>query len=208
MYQKNPKHVVKLEVFCVNLIDLKQQLWRQFGGFYFRKIWSGIKKLQEPDIDVHVVVQLYDSLISFLSRMRGEYHIYETNALQRATEQNYEVSKVRTKKRRLPNDETRDGEVEFSARDNFRINTFTIIIDRLLNELKNRNAAYVNFCEKFGFLNSLSSMKSEDILEAASRLQKHYTQDLDTEFPNEVFHIRSFLISLANPPIPFLKCTS
>ncbi|KAI0231410.1 hypothetical protein LSAT2_018226 [Lamellibrachia satsuma] len=67
----------------------------------------------------------------------------------------YDDENKRAKKRKLFHDET-PTEVKVSDyRENFRVNTYLVITDRLLSEIKKRKAACTNVYERFGVLTEI-----------------------------------------------------
>jgi len=53
-----------------------------------------------------------------------------------------EYKVVRKKKRKVPYDESCQGDTSFEARESFKINTYFVIIDSLLSELRKRKSCY------------------------------------------------------------------
>ena len=107
------------------------------------------KKLQGVDIDLGVVVQLYNSLIEYTNSLRNMFNDFLQKAKLKSGIDNFQI--IRIHKRKLQADETREGEFILSGEEKFRIETFTAILDRLNCELIKRTAAYTNIFEKFKF---------------------------------------------------------
>jgi hypothetical protein len=61
------------------------------------------------------------------------------------------IIKIYKKKKKIHYDKIQDRQVEISAKDNFRINTFYVLLDRLVTELSNRRKAYETFYKPFDF---------------------------------------------------------
>ena len=80
-------------------------------------------------------MELYDSLIELISSQCEQFDGYEEQALNRSTIKHYKTSVSRKKKRTIQYDENRADDTELNGKDNFRINTFMVIIDALGNEL-------------------------------------------------------------------------
>lgn len=125
----------------------------RFETVFMTVFWSSIlnrinvvsKKLQQEDADIGLVIDLYKSLISFISSSRENFTIYEEEAKALIGKQNYTESEKRTRKRKRHFDETDesdDDEVLFGAKDDFKINVFLTIVDGLISELDHQKCAY------------------------------------------------------------------
>ena len=83
---------------------------------------------------------------------------------------------VRKRKRKQQAGETREGEVDLSGKENFRIETFITILDRLYPELIKRADAYKNIFEKFNFLYKIVDISESEILNCAKQLQNSFAR--------------------------------
>jgi len=63
-----------------------------FWGFLLSRLNAVNKKLQSIEIDVVIVLELYDSLIELISSQREEFDGYEEQALNRSTIKHYKTS--------------------------------------------------------------------------------------------------------------------
>lgn len=89
--------------------------------------------------------------------------------------------------------------LEISAKDNFRINTFYVILDRLATDLSNRRKAYETFCKPFDFIIKLHEFKNSEIKVKANDQCCTYKSDLKKyELINELLHFRSHQIKCFN----------
>ena len=68
------------------------------------------------------------------------------------------------------------------CRENFRVNTYLVIIDRLLSEIKKQKAAYTNVYERFGEIRSLAD---SDIPSKCEELTRYYDTDIKPDFEKE-----------------------
>jgi len=86
---------------------------------------STSKELQKVNIDLGIVVKLYKSLINFITSIRNDKCFNEYVILaKKIKNEEYEFDKVRTKKRKLKADETRENEVYMTGSDNLKIETY------------------------------------------------------------------------------------
>jgi len=77
---------------------------------------------------------------------------------------NYQSKNSRKRKKSVFYDEIREGQVDILAKDNFRINTFYVVINSLATALNNRRKAYETFCIPFDFLTKIYEFKDSKIL--------------------------------------------
>lgn len=155
------------------------------------------KTLQNPKIDVAVVVELYGTLTSSVSECRDKFEDYEEKAMDLSKIEGYKKqAKKRVKKRKKFFDETADcdqSNFETNARENFRIGTFLPIIDRLLIELEYRKNAYVEFVQKFLFLSQLPRLSDTAIEKNAEILIQTYKNDVGKELISELLILKHHL---------------
>jgi hypothetical protein len=91
-------------------------------------------------------------------------------------------------RKKQPNDGSAE-EVEFSARDHFRLTTYYPIIDTLQTQLQRRAEVYRNVENKFAFLSDLN-LSADQYLQYSQRLMAEYPEDLDMNLCGELkqFH--------------------
>ncbi|KAL4143156.1 hypothetical protein QTP88_005519 [Uroleucon formosanum] len=114
---------------------------------------STSKKLQTIEIDLTIVINLYTSLINYVTDLRNTFSHYEKLAMEKSEIKEYKV--VRKKKRKIPYDESCQGDTSFEARESFKINTYFVIIDSLLSELRKRKSCYDDINTMFGFFSNM-----------------------------------------------------
>lgn len=161
-------------------------------GFLLDRLNAVSKKLQNVNINVCTVLELYDSLIHLVNSQREAFDEYEEKALNKVKNKTNQSENSIKRKKTICHDETRDGQVEISAKDSFKINTFYVILDRLATELCNRRKAYETFCKPFDFITKLQELENSEIMVKANELRCIYKSDLEkNEFINELLHFRS-----------------
>jgi len=94
-----------------------------FWGFILNRLNVVSKKLQSVEIDITVVLELYDSLINLVLSQRDNFDEFEKKAILRAQIKEYKTTISRKKKRTIPYDESRQDDVQLTGRNHFRINT-------------------------------------------------------------------------------------
>ena len=98
------------------------------------------------------------------------------------------MNKKEKKRRKIQSDETREGEIELTGRQNLRISAYNVIIDRLNNEMERRKTAYDELNSLFGFFISAGKEDLDtETLTEHSRKSVSYTH-LDVYKRQFLFH--------------------
>ena len=157
-------------------------------------VWNNIldrviKTLQAPGIEIGSVVMHYRVLLEHIHSLRDleRFDRFENEAKSVAPGLDYDDENKRAKKRKLFHDVTPE-EVKLSdCRENFRVNTYLVVIDRLLSEIKKRKAAYTNVYERFGEIRSITV---SDITSKCEELTRYYDNDIEPDFEKENWRLR------------------
>lgn len=152
------------------------------------------KALQKVTIDLETVISMYNSLIQYINDLRDCFDHYEEIGKTKCGINEYKTTRK--------NKKIKIGEVDLSSKESFKINTYIVIMDSLLTELKKRKIAYDLVNENFSFFFNLTELSISEVREKAERLRKHYSTDLDSSFPNECIHFRSHLLTLPKEKLP------
>ena len=136
-------------------------------------VWNNIldtlnrvnKALQAPGIEIGSVVMHYRILLEHIHSLRDSerFDRFENEAKSVTPGLGYDDENKRAEKRELFHDETPEEVKVSDCRENFRVNTYRVIIDILLSEVKKRKAAYTNVYERFGVLTEIRSHADSDI---------------------------------------------
>jgi len=110
------------------------------------------KKLQSVEIDLGTVIDIYQSLITYVNDLRTdeEYIRYSNIAISISFETVMNTVNKRLKKRKTFSDEN----VDYDASNNdinFKITTYFVILDRLKNELEKRKMTSYLKSTRFSF---------------------------------------------------------
>nr|CAH7746205.1 unnamed protein product [Callosobruchus chinensis] len=142
---------------------LETAIMAKLWGTILSRLHKVNKYVQNEDIDAMAVVQAFKSLISFFDELRNQFDMYENKALDVCENKVYEYDQRRRTIRKLKDGESQDGEVSFSGRDNFRVNTFLPIIDKIKQQLIMRMNSYEEFVGKFGVIIKLMDLTTEKL---------------------------------------------
>lgn len=157
--------------------------------------------LQKIDIDLNNVVNLYNSLIDFITFLRNSEETFleiEADGEMLSGNEDYEQDSKRTKKRKRQHGEN-DTEVMFNGSNKFKSQTFYVILDVLNSELRKRKNAYTSVYENFNFLFNLPETPDEEIIISVNNIIKTYPEDLDNSFIDECIQFKDFLIAVGLP---------
>ena len=141
---------------------------------------------------IEVVINLYNSLVTYPECKRDMFNLYEEKAMNLCGEDTYNYDSTRKRRRKLQHGEQREN-FAFSGRDNYRMNVFYVIIDRLCKELKRRCNAYEGLFANFDFLIKLCELDTKQIFERAQTLRATYSDDIEDEFDNECIHLHCYM---------------
>ncbi|XP_050065317.1 zinc finger MYM-type protein 1-like [Aphis gossypii] len=167
-------------------------------------IWNDIlqqvnivnKSLQTPGIEIYTDLNLYNSLLSYFKNMRSaeEFDLFEEKAKIKVSGLS-DYSELESRKRKYKvsvyDGSAIDAVDQMSARDKFKIQTFYVIIDKLIVEMEKRKKAYLRLDERFNFLTN-DNLKDEEIKIKANNLVEAYKTDLESAFVNEFLIFKSF----------------
>lgn len=90
----------------------------------------------------------------------------------------------------------------------FKVNTYFVICDSLIEELIRRKLAYDNVISKYSFFLKLTKIKLSEVRVSAEHLCSIYKKDLDVVFINDCVHFQSYIQSMQNPPTTITAMSS
>ena len=148
--------------------------------------------LQSKTLNLSTCSNLYLSLSTFISSYRDKFEEMETKAQKLQPDCDYKAVSTRKIKRKKQINDGSAEEVRLSPRDNFRINTFNVIIDKLYCSLNERGKIYANVASKFEFMTD-RTLSEQDCNTSCDNLINNYPDDLNTEFSSELQQFQSYL---------------
>uniref|UniRef100_A0A671WKW6 HAT C-terminal dimerisation domain-containing protein n=1 Tax=Sparus aurata TaxID=8175 RepID=A0A671WKW6_SPAAU len=181
---------------CGKLEQLETAFMAHFWDAILDRFQATSIMLQKSDINILTAVNLLKSLRAFVSSQRDQFDIYEKAALNvTGVNKTYKRDLQRSRKRKTFADEEGANDVSnlHSGRDKFKIETFYVIIDKLVSCLDHRLSAYKHLTEIFGVLFLVETASSSEITEHANTLVSAYPSDLDSGLANELLQFRSFM---------------
>jgi len=150
------------------------------------------KYLQEPDLDIVTAVNLMKSLETFISSQGDKFDKLE-EVLQIYAENiaNGNDAPERSKTKRFLDG---NDDIYLTPRQKFQVETFTVIIDTLLVEIKRRIAAYEHVCSIFHFIPKLGTeiLNEEDV----KQFIEVYKEDVESEnIKEKITHFSSYMMT-------------
>ena len=134
------------EVLLRQFSSLETAFMTTFWCFMPHRFNVTSERIQAVDIDLHTVVELYNSVIDLIWHMPRDFDFQKQAFVKvRITEYGETLRRKRPKKKHFY--ETSSAEINFSPRENFRVDTFFAILDRSDVELRKRRE------QEFGIAN-------------------------------------------------------
>jgi len=138
--------------------------FEKFESVFLAVFWTTVlerfektnTKLQATITNVKNVVDLYNSLIDFVSQLRTDEKfqefVDEAKRMKGEDSEEYEYDLKRTRVRYLACDETRENEFIFTTgKHKFKVEVYFAALDKLHCELQSRCSGYVKIFEKYKF---------------------------------------------------------
>uniref|UniRef100_H3AGF6 DUF4371 domain-containing protein n=1 Tax=Latimeria chalumnae TaxID=7897 RepID=H3AGF6_LATCH len=164
-------------------ISIMTEIWHMI----LERFHKTSAKLQDLKMDLNTAVVLLESLYhpNFLI-LKNEVRI--TSHVLITTEMSYIEDENAT-----DNDDGESEETQLLPRESFRIETYLVIMDKLLSALAQRLDAYKEVCSRFGFLLKLTSMSVGEIHDATKKLRQYYPTDLEDYVTEELVYFSEFV---------------
>jgi hypothetical protein len=204
--KQNLETRVQAEALVSNMSKIEIALMTVIWHAILERFNATSMSLQQNGIDLLSAVQLYKSLVDFTVSLRETFDDVEATAKRFVTHTEYKQDTSRKRKRKQffgvndGNGISPTDTVQLTAREQFRISSFNVILDSLTVELRKRLEAYSKLHTLFGFLTEFRSMNDEDVKACASNLVKTYPNDIDESFVDEFLQFTS--IAAEAVPLP------
>jgi len=163
-------------------------------------IWSKILErinatsieLQKHDIDLSFAVTLLQSLTDTIAGMRLKFSDFEEEAGSLSDKIGQDFSDVRRRKIIKKNSDKSVEPELLSGHKKFEVNTFFVVIDRLVTEMTKRISAYKFLNSIFGFITN-SKIEGEELRQKLMKISQIYEDDLDDDLLMEWMQFSSFV---------------
>ncbi|XP_060854953.1 uncharacterized protein LOC132932593 [Metopolophium dirhodum] len=156
---------------------LKTSFMSIFWGDILERFNACSKKLQSIQIDLGIVVEIYQSLIGFVHDIRCDdmFNDYKTRAIEKCGISSLNTNNKREKKRKRFFDEGNGEEQVFDDEyENFKVNTYFMILDQIKSDLEKIKIAYDNLTSKYNFFYHLSELTPAEVKKNSESLQSLY----------------------------------
>lgn len=149
------------------------------------------KALQDSQIPLQTVVQLYEGLYVFLSETTTKFNLYEEKAKELLPDTDYTQLQKRVITKKLPFSQQQQSNrptIQPSPREKFKNDTFLRIMNALMDAIKKRGSVYSAISEKFSFL---IDFDAPELAQQTLQLVSFYPDDLHETFETELsqFHL-------------------
>lgn len=145
---------------CSKLCTLDMSFMAQFWHCVLSRFKVTSEALQKTDMDLMTAIRLFESLRSWVVSLRDQFDYFERSAKNvLGVCQSYKDELQQAKKRKGFSDEATEHEVTLKGRERYQVETFNVIIDKLVSCLDHRVDAYRNINNRFGILLSYVTWK-------------------------------------------------
>lgn len=192
---------------CGKLDTLEIAVMAYFWDTILQRFQATSLQLQKPNININTATQLLISLCDFVAAQRDNFAHFERSALSvtDSVSQDYRHDLQRTKKRKHMADESAEPDVEFGGKEKFRIETFNVLIDKLVSCLDHRLTAYTHLTNLFHVLFMPDNMSISELTSRAEALAAAYPTDLTMSLGDELVQFKSFIPEEQRCPNTMLK---
>lgn len=156
--------------------------------------------LQTAGIPLHSVVKMYNSLVKYVEGARTKFDEYEQNAKHLARNDYYRRDFKRNICCKRNVDDSSSPAVVFSPREEFKISTYLVVVDKLLVALNRRKEAYEIVHDKYDFLTQLTKIDDVTVRHKARHLIACFPSDLEADSQEEFVQMKHFAESLFMSP--------
>ncbi|KAL4126405.1 hypothetical protein QTP88_010627 [Uroleucon formosanum] len=189
------KPTTKVETLglCKSFNKLETGIMTVFWNDVLQRFDKTSKTLQKVTINLCDVVLLYKSLLNYVNELRDRFDDYEVKGKIISKCENYEKDEQRKRNISKRLDKYIENDVILEGKEAMKINTFFVIIDKLVLELSERSKAYTEIDSLFNFFSDLLFICPKILKERTKRLVEKYSNDLEDELYEECLHFKQFL---------------
>ena len=145
-------------------------------------------------------VAIFLVLETFITELRENFDklLHEARNLMPDVKQELATSQTQRRRRRRKHqvDESRDPDGNLEGAQQFRVETFLVIIDKILVSLVQRRRAYKQISQDFAFIQSLQENHLIKLKLGVSTLVTKYTRDLESNCIDEFLNYSEFVSHL------------
>jgi hypothetical protein len=188
---QKPDLIAEAKSLCKTLKSLETGIMTVFWHTILKRTNKTSKLLQSETIDLSVAVSLLKSLADYVEQQRNNFNLFCDTAASLCDIADFKETRQRRPKKFC--DDSEELATIFSAKDDFRVNTFICIIDLLGTDLRRRIGAYETIESCFHFLTTSQSSDESD--PSISKILEMYPTDLNSDLRDEWLQWRCFLTS-------------
>lgn len=172
---------------CSKLGTLDMSFIAQFWYCVLSRFKVTSEALQKADMALMTAIHLFKSLRSWVESLRDQFDHFERSAKNVPSVcQSYKDELQRVKKHKAFSDECTEHQVTRKGRERYQVETFNVIIDKLVSCLDHRVDAYRNINDIFGILLNMESEDLTTVPKQADALCASHPSDLDQNLADEI----------------------
>ena len=143
-------------------------------------------------------VALFLTLETFIAELREKFDqlLHEARNLMPDVKQELATVQKRRRRRKHQADDSREPDTNLEGAQKFRVETFFVIIDKILVSLVQRCRAYKQISQDFAFIQSLQENDLIKLKLDVSTLVTKYTRDLESNCIDEFLNYSEFVTHL------------
>jgi hypothetical protein len=178
------------------MCKLETEFFACFWHVILDRLNSTSMKLQDDQINLNTAVNLLKSLETFVQSLPNRFEEFEDVGARNSgtTEYTQQNQRVRRANVRLnPLDYGHTPEVQLAPRDRFRIESVVPVIDMLMSALSTRVSTYKEICYRFGFLQHIDKLNTDELRTAAKNLADIYSSDIEDTLGDELIQFMQLM---------------
>lgn len=146
------------------------------------------KSLEDPKLNICKGIDLLKSLVSFIYTFRNNFDAIELEAKTLTEDNTYRDEIRRTQIRKKFHGESGKNEVVLHGKQKFKVQTYYVVCDSIIQELSRRTECYKTVSENFKCFFTADEYAIE---ESINNLKTTYCLDIDAQvFDEEITHFR------------------
>lgn len=180
---------------CAHLDKLETAVLTVVWDSILSRFKTTTETLQKHDVTLDTAERLLESLRSYVAMQRDQFEKYENAARDiEGVSRLYEEETKRVRKRKTFPDESGESDalLNLDGSRRFKVETYNVILDKMLSCLDKRIDAYTELNKLFRVLFNMDT-DCDSVRKCAAALSSAYPDDLDRDFGEELIQFKAFV---------------
>ena len=190
---QKPETRLRAEGLQTTLNKLETGIMLVFWNKILQQFQKTSASLQAADLCLNSAQSLLASLFPFVESFKDDFDRIKKEAIKLTGCDTFEEETKRIRKRNRRYNDSDEASSSLSPAKKFKQQTYDVIIQNLLTELKKRADAYQKLNNLFGFLRNLASAPRDSIVNGAKKLVEVYPEDLEANLEDELIQFSALL---------------